>query len=93
MGIHYFNFDKTPDQSCDEIVPFQVVYDLQGNLNGFVFQHIAPVEGKLYEVVNKLGIDGIVYDAPDCLYERINDPGLRTMHVYVTDYHINCNGA
>ena len=24
MGLHYMNFDHTPDQDCNEVIPFQV---------------------------------------------------------------------
>ena len=43
MGIHFFSFNYDLDQDCDETVPFQVVYD-EGNLNGFVFQHLTDMD-------------------------------------------------
>jgi hypothetical protein len=48
MGVHYFNFPPANDDfDCNNLTPFQVTYD-NGLLNGFVFQHIATLEGNRY---------------------------------------------
>ena len=47
MGTHYFSFDYTSDYDCLDTIPFQILYDMEGKLNGFVFQHIAGLSGSL----------------------------------------------
>ena len=45
MGVHYFNFgyDENAD-ICEELTPFQLMYT-DNKLNGFVWQHNAPLTG------------------------------------------------
>ena len=45
MGVHYFNFgyDENAD-ICEELTPFQLMY-IDNKLNGFVWQHNAPLTG------------------------------------------------
>eukprot|EP00095_Tigriopus_kingsejongensis_P008155 maker-scaffold735_size104922-snap-gene-0.23 protein:Tk08155 transcript:maker-scaffold735_size104922-snap-gene-0.23-mRNA-1 annotation:"protein gooseberry-like isoform x2" len=88
MGDHFFTFDYDPDESCD-IVPYQLVY-IDGKLNGVVFQHIAPLDSPRFETINELAINAIVDTPPTCLVELSKTPGLRALHVYVSDYIIIC---
>ena len=44
MGEHYLQFDYTPSQACDSVLPFQILYD-EGVITGFVWQHIATLPG------------------------------------------------
>merc|ERR1711978_10575 len=48
MGDHYLQFDYTPDQACDSVLPFQILYD-QGVITGFVWQHIGTLPGDKWE--------------------------------------------
>ena len=45
MGVHYFSFgyDENAD-ICEELTPFQLMY-IDNKLNGFVWQHNAPLKG------------------------------------------------
>lgn len=89
MGVHYFTFNYNPDESCAEVVPYQLVY-IDGKLNGIVFQHIAKLDSNRFESVNALAIDAIVDTPPTCLLDLSETPGVSTMHVYVGDYIIVC---
>ena len=89
MGRHYFNLNYDPNQSCDELVPIQLVYS-GGVLNAFVWQHPAAMPGWRWEVVNSFGLDQIVNSGPKCLYDLVENPGVRTMHTYVRNYGTLC---
>jgi len=89
MGDHYFNLYYDEDQSCDEIVPFQVVY-LDGQLNGIVFQHLASLDSSRWEKPPPPAVRGIVDTAPSCLIDLSRDRLLSTLHVYVSNFETNC---
>ena len=55
MGDHYLQFDYTPDQDCNTVLPLQLLYD-QGVLTGFVWQHIADPPGDLWEHPDAMAI-------------------------------------
>ena len=51
MGVHYFNFgyDENAD-ICEELTPFQLMY-IDNKLNGFVWQHNAPLTGFFNNII------------------------------------------
>ena len=59
MGDHYLQFDYTPDQDCNSVMPFQILYD-GGVLVGFVWQHFANLPGDMWEHPNALAVLGII---------------------------------
>ena len=44
IGIYYLNMPYYQDTNCQDLTPFQLIY-AGNNLVGFVFQHLAPLEG------------------------------------------------
>jgi len=89
MGRHWFTLNYDPNESCDAITPFQLVYH-NGKLNGFVFQSVTSYTTARYEEVTVAAIDAIVDTAPTCLYDLVETPGQQTMHVYLSDYNVFC---
>ena len=43
-----------------------------------------------WETVSSTAISSIINNAPQCLYDVVETPGVRTMHVYVKDYVETC---
>lgn len=82
MGDHWLQFDYSPDQDCQSILPLQLLYDdnLGGILNGFVWMHIANPQGPQWEHPDELAVSMIVDKPPTCVMDNINYPGLSTMH-------------
>ncbi len=91
MGDHFFNFPPSAglDFDCTTLSPFQVVYH-EGLLNGFVFQYVGTFPGDRWEDVPRIAIPGIASDPPACLLDFADNPGVTTMHVWVSDYIILC---
>jgi charged multivesicular body protein 7 len=89
MGNHFFEYDHTPDQDCGKIFPAQLVYE-DNNLKGFVWQHVADMEGDRWEKPDGLAIGAIVDRPPSCPIPLTETPGLRTMHFYLVDYTDLC---
>jgi len=85
MGDHYLQFDYTPDQDCNTVLPLQLLYD-QGVLTGFVWQHIADLPGDLWEHPDAMAIGAIIDRPPLCVMELQENPGLSTMHHYFYSY-------
>jgi len=85
MGKHFIEFDYTPDQDCNAVLPLQIMYD-QGVVNGFVFQHNGFFSGNRWEHPDEKGINMIVDRAPDCLLNTANTIGATTMHVFLYSY-------
>jgi len=81
MGIHYLTFDYTPDQDCDTVMPFQVLYD-QGRLNGFAWMHEATLPGDKWEYPDAWAVGATVDSPPTCVEDVLNSVGLSTMHHY-----------
>ena len=44
IGIYYLNMPYYQDTNCQDLTPFQLIY-AGNNLVGFVFQHLAPLDG------------------------------------------------
>jgi hypothetical protein len=59
MGDHYLQFDYTPDQSCESVLPFQILYD-EGVIIGFVWQHIANLPGDMWEHPDAMAVSAII---------------------------------
>ena len=92
MGDHYFNLGYSGTDSCDDVLPYQILYDHQSpqDLVGFVFQHATDVEGAGWEVVAASAISMIFNNPPQCLLDAAEEPGLRSMHVYFKSYVETC---
>lgn len=93
MGKHWFTFDYDPAYPCDDTVPWQIVYDLDGALNGVVSQHVAAPTGSLWEPISTLALNAIVDSPPQCLADAIADsaPGATALHMYVDNYETDCS--
>merc|ERR1719400_1178392 len=85
MGDHYLQFDYTPDQACDSVLPFQILYD-QGVITGFVWQHIATLPGDKWEHPDAMAVSAIIDRPPTCITDLLDYPGLSTMHHYFYNY-------
>ena len=59
MGDHYLQFDYTPDQDCNSVLPFQILYD-GGVIIGFVWQHMASLPGDMWEHPDDMAIGAII---------------------------------
>jgi len=81
MGDHYLKFDYTPDQDCDSVLPFQIMYD-HGEITGFVWQHIAMLPGDKWEHPDARAIKAIIDRPPTCVMDVLASTGLSTMHHY-----------
>merc|ERR1712238_127048 len=44
IGIYYLNMPYYQDTDCRDLTPYQLIF-AGNNLVGFVFQHVAPLEG------------------------------------------------
>ena len=91
MGRHYFNLNYDVDMPCtpELLTPVQLVYT-GGQLNAFVWQHVAAATGSQWEILTDQAVTGIVVDSPSCIYDLVANPGIRTMHTYVRDYVSLC---
>jgi len=91
MGRHYFQLNYDVNAPCDDLTPIQLIYS-GGVLNGFVWQHPAaiPMDGSRWEEVNSFGLSQIVDRPPQCLYDLVESPGVRTMHTYLRNYGTLC---
>jgi len=81
MGDHYMTFNHQQDQDCDTMFPVQILYN-HGQINGFVWQHLANLPGDKWEHPDQLAIRAIVDKPPSCLMELADTVGLSTMHHY-----------
>jgi len=88
MGDHFFQFDYTPEQDCQTVLPLQLLYDdnYGGISNGFVWQHMVNLQGDRWEHPDSLAISMIVDRPPTCVQEAVEASGLSTMHHYFWDY-------
>jgi len=89
MGRHYFNLNYDVNGSCDDLTPIQLIYS-GGVLNGIVWQHPAAMPQARWESVNSFGLSQIVDRPPQCLYDLVESPGVRTMHTYFRNYGTLC---
>jgi len=85
MGDHYLQFDYTPEQACDSVLPFQILYD-QGVITGFVWQHIGTLPGDKWEHPDANAVAAIIDRPPTCITDLLEYPGLSTMHHYFYNY-------
>jgi len=84
MGEHYHQFDYTPDQACDSVLPLQILYN-EGVLSGFVWQHSATLPGDRWERPNPGALSSIFDRPPTCIFDHLKYPGVSTMHHYFYD--------
>jgi len=93
MGRHYFQLYHDEDQHCDNLVPIQLLYS-GGVLNGFVWQHPAPLKGDRWEPIQGFSgthAVGLLIDRPpSCLMKWIDTFGVTTMHVYLRNAITTC---
>ena len=97
MGIHYFSKDVSPeDATCQNLTPFQLLY-IDGKLNGFIFQHIAQMTGKRWEIATPKALKTIMSTPAHCLLKlagtrekEFTDNKIRTMHVFLNGNIITC---
>ena len=52
-------------------------------MNSFVWHHPAAVEGNRWESVSTGSPGKTVDHPPKCLYDVVDNPGVKTMHVYL----------
>jgi len=91
MGDHFIQFDYTPEQDCQLILPLQLLFDdgYDGIISGFVWQHFVMIDGLdsgRWEHPDSLAIMGIVDRPPQCMWDALDTTGLSTMHHYFWDY-------
>jgi len=91
MGDHFIQFDYTPDQDCQLILPLQLLFDdgYDGVVNGFVWQHFVMIDGLdsgRWEHPDRLAIMGIVDRPPQCVWDALDTTGMTTMHHYFWHY-------
>lgn len=91
MGDHFIQFDYTPDQDCQLVLPLQLLFDdgYDGIINGFVWQHFVNIGGLAstrWEHPDSLAIWSIVDRPPQCMWDALDTTGLSTMHHYFWDY-------
>jgi len=79
MGDHYLQFDYTPGQDCNAVLPFQILYT-EGVINGFVWQHMANLPGDRWEHPDTRAVSVIIDRPPTCIADLLERPGLSTMH-------------
>lgn len=89
MGRHYFQLNHDENQSCDGLVPIQLMYS-GGVMNGFVWQHPAGVQGDRWEKVTDWALEHIVETPPNCLFDFVDGDGVMTMHVYLRNWKTLC---
>merc|ERR1712051_487784 len=91
MGTHYLNLDYGDDDfDCRRGVPIQLLY-IDDNLNGFVWQHIAPLplKGTDWELTDLNAIKVNIRDPASCITELAKNKTPRTMHVFFRDNEIS----
>ena len=97
MGQHYFSppYDSTTD--CNDFTPVTVIYN-EGLAVGFVFNHLAPLEGHRWEFITPEGFAVLfppveLVPAPACLLQQVFAGGIRAMHVFFGERRSSCEGA
>jgi len=85
MGKHFIEFDYTPDQDCNSVLPVQILYDA-GVITGFVFQHNGMFPGNRWEHPTSGPIGMIVDRPPTCLLNTADTIGATTMHFFLYNY-------
>merc|ERR1712228_662523 len=85
MGKHFIEFDYTPDQDCNSVLPVQILYD-SGVITGFVFQHNGMFPGNRWEHPTSGPIGMIVDRPPTCLLNTADTIGATTMHFFFYNY-------
>jgi hypothetical protein len=91
MGTHYLNLGYgNNDYDCRKGTPLQLLY-IDNNLNGFVWQHIAPlpINDTNWEVTTQKSIGLNLRDPASCITELATKKIPRTMHVFLRDYQIS----
>ena len=104
MGLHYMQIPPYVgnDYNCSNsmaLAPFVQILYSGGALTGFVFAHFAELPGNRYEDPHELmdiGIRGIpltVDGPPQCLLDLADQHKVSSMHVWVSDYLVQCNAT
>jgi len=88
MGDHFLQFNYQPDQDCHDVLPLQLLYDdgYDGILAGYVWQHVANLDGDRWEHPTHFAVDSIINSPPTCVNDYVDNPGLSTMHHYFWNY-------
>jgi len=100
MGLHYMPIPPNVgnDYNCSNSMMFpfiQVLYS-GGALTGFLFAHFAELPSNRYEDPHELldvGIRGIpltVDGPPQCFLDLADQHKVRSMHVWLGDYLVQC---
>jgi len=85
MGMHYMEFNYDPDQRCEYVFPLQILYH-DGELIGFVWQHLAQLPGDRWEHPSEKAASKIIKMRPKCVGVLAASPGLSTLHHYFYKY-------
>ena len=89
MGTHFFTWNHNANEDCKNSFPVQLIYH-KGELNGFVWQHFAELEGDRWEHHPKSALGQILVNPPTCVYDALKSVGLSFMHIYVKDHLLLC---
>ncbi|XP_026314869.1 uncharacterized protein LOC113226459 isoform X2 [Hyposmocoma kahamanoa] len=87
MGQHYYyNITKESECSAESIFPWFPLYD-HGRLIGMgmnVFGHLERIDGERdwFEAPGRRGVEVIVNNGPQCLYDLAESADILTMHTY-----------
>merc|ERR1711988_526474 len=54
--------------------------------SGYVWQHVANLDGDRWEHPTHFAVDSIINSPPTCVNEYVDNPGLSTMHHYFWNY-------
>ncbi|KAG7306188.1 hypothetical protein JYU34_008785 [Plutella xylostella] len=90
MGQHYY-YNMTSQSDCSQLYPWFGLYN-EGALVGTGFKIFGTLPevpaGKRvwFEDSNRLAIQLIVPDGPECLYDLTDSPGAFTLHIYYEDH-------
>merc|ERR1712027_27815 len=88
MGDHFLQFDYSPDQDCQTVLPLQLLFDdnYDGVLAGFVWQHMAYLTSNGWEHPDRMAVGAIIDRPPTCVWDAVDTTGLSTMHHYFWNY-------
>ena len=89
MGQHYLQIGYDTSAPCNDIAPLHVLYN-EGRVNGWVFMHLAKLDGPRFEHPPLAAINGILTGTPDCVGDDMAERGLSTMHVWLDKYIVGC---
>ena len=98
MGLHYMRIPPNVgnDYNCSNsmaLAPFAQILYSGGNLTGFVFAHFAVLPGNRYEDPFNPSIPITITGPPQCLTDQVVQHKVRSMHVWVSDYLVQCEAT